>query len=139
MRMTFEVFQTWTQHLQLTSETEALIASIRSSPPVRRVSGQANNITGRYPNPKMGMSTQFESDRVEFWAIYSMERDDDVLEFYEQSYRIPLSYHANSGRKTTQWHTPDFFVLRCSSAGWEEYAQQFDTTFSKLIMENCGR
>ncbi len=34
---------------------EALIASIRSSSPVRRVSGRANNITGRYPSPKMGM------------------------------------------------------------------------------------
>jgi hypothetical protein len=25
--------------------------------------------------------------------------------------RIPLSYRAKSGRKTTQWHHPDFFVL----------------------------
>lgn len=50
-----------------------------------------------------------------------MERDDDVLEFYDQSSRIPLSYRAKSGRKTTQWHTPDFFVLRRQSAGWEEW------------------
>lgn len=117
MRMTPEEFHTWSQHLQFPSETEALIASIRSSPPVRRVSGRANNITGRYPSPKMGMSIQFESDRVEFWAIYTMERDDDVLEFYDQSSRILLSYRAKSGRKTTQWHTPDFFVLRRDSAG----------------------
>jgi len=54
------------------------------------VSGRANNITGRYPSPKMGMSIQFESDRVEFWAIYTMERDDDILEFYDQSSRISL-------------------------------------------------
>ena len=69
MRMTPEAFPTWSQRLQLSSETEALIASIRSSPPVRRVSGRANNITGRYPSPKMGVSIQFESERVEFWAI----------------------------------------------------------------------
>jgi len=25
-----------------------------------------------------------ESEHVEFWAIYGMERDDDVLEFYDQ-------------------------------------------------------
>src|SRR6266436_4590313 len=62
MRMTPEAFHTWSQHLRLTSETEALIASIRSSPPVRRVSGRANNITGRYPSPKMGMSIQFKSE-----------------------------------------------------------------------------
>jgi putative transposase len=124
MKMTPEAFHTWSQRLRLSSETEALIASIRSSPPVRRVSGRANNITGRYPSPKMGMSIQFESDRVEFWAIYTMERDDDVLEYYDQSSRIPLSYRAKSGRRTTQWHSPDFFVLRNASAGWEEWKQE---------------
>jgi len=124
MKMTPEAFQTWSQRLRLSSETEALIASIRESPPVRRVSGRANNITGRYPSPKMRMSIQFESDRVEFWAIYTMERDDDVLEYYDQSSRIPLSYRAKSGRRTTQWHTPDFFVLRHESAGWEEWKQE---------------
>jgi putative transposase len=123
MKMTPEEFHIWSQRLQLSQGTEALIAAIRSSPPVRRVSGRANNITGRYPSPKMGMSIQFESEHVELWAIYSMERDDDVLEFYDQSSRIPLSYRAKSGHKTTQWHTPDFFVLRRTSAGWEEWKQ----------------
>src|SRR5260370_3205750 len=121
MRMTPEAFHSWSQHLQLNSETEVLIASIRSSLPVRRVSGRAGNITGRYPSPKMGVSIQFESDRVEFWGIYRMERDEDVLEFYDQSSRIPLSYRAKSGSRTTQWHTQDFFVLRRESAGWEEW------------------
>jgi putative transposase len=129
MRMTPEAFHTWSQRLRFSSETEALIASIRSSPPVRRVSGRANNVTGRYPSPKMGMSIQFESEHVEFWAIYGMERDEDVLEFYDQSSRIPLSYRAKSGHRTTQWHTPDFFVLRRESAGWEEWkpADSLDT------------
>jgi putative transposase len=121
MRMTPEAFHIWSQHLGLSPEIEALIASIRSSQPIRRVSGRAGNITGRYPSPKMGVSIQFESERVEFWAIYGMERDEDVLEFYEQSSRIPLSYRARSGHRTTQWHTPDFFVLRRESAGWEEW------------------
>ncbi len=123
MKMTPEAFHIWSQRLQLSTETEALIASIRSSPPVRRVSGRAGNITGRYPSPKMEVSIQFESDRVEFWAIYGMERDEDVLEYYDQSSRIPLSYRAKSGYRTTQWHTPDFFVLRRESAGWEEWKQ----------------
>jgi putative transposase len=124
MRMTSEEFHTWSQRFKFPSETETLIASIRSSPPVRRVSARANNITGRYPSPKMGVSIQFESDHVEFWAIYGMERDDDVLEFYDQPSRIPLNYRAKSGRRTTQWHTPDFFVLRCESVGWEEWKQE---------------
>src|SRR5690242_2359236 len=79
MRMTPEAFQTWSQRLQVSAETEALIASIRAAPPVRRPSGHAGNITGRYPSPKMGVSIQFESDRVEFWAIFGMERDEEVL------------------------------------------------------------
>ena len=76
----------------------------------------------------MQVSIQFESHHVELWAIYAMERDDDVLEYYDQSSRIPLHYRAKSGRKTTQWHTPDFFVLRQESAGWEEWkpAQSLD-------------
>ena len=42
---------------------------------------------------------------------------------------FPLSYRAKSGRRTTQWHTPDFFVLRRESVGWEEWkpAQRLDT------------
>ena len=119
--MTPEEFQTWSQRLQLTPETVALITAIRQPPPVRRVKGRVNNVTGRYPSHKMGHSIQFESEHVELWAIYGMERDDDVLEYYDQSSRIPLSYRAKSGRHTTQWHTPDFFVLRTTSAGWEEW------------------
>lgn len=127
--MTPEEFRAWSQRLPLSKETEALIVAMRSSPPVRRVSGRANNVTGRYPSPKMQCSIQFESQHVELWAIYAMERDDDVLEYYDQASRIPLSYRAKSGRQTTQWHTPDFFVLRKESAGWEEWkpAQSLDT------------
>ncbi len=102
MRMTPEEFHTWSLRLRLSPETEALIASIRESPPIRRLSGRAGNITGRYPSPKMGVSIQFESDRVEFWAIYGMERDEDVLEYYDRSSRIPLSYRAKSGHRTTE-------------------------------------
>jgi len=69
----------------------------------------------------MGRSIQFESRHVELWGIYEMERDDDVLEYYDQPTRIQLQYRARSGRKTTQWHTPDFFVIRQHSAGFEEW------------------
>lgn len=119
--LTPEEFRSWCQRLRLKPETEEIITSIRSSPPVRKVRGRAGNVTGRYPSPKMQVSIQFESHHVELWAIYGMEQDDDVLEYYDQSARIPLRYRAKSGRKTTQWHTPDFFVIRQGSAGWEEW------------------
>ena len=89
MRMTPEEFHAWSQRLQFTSEIEALIAAIRSSPPVRRVSGRANNVTGRYPSPKMQCSIQFESEHVEFWAIYAMERDEVVAQSRRIGTRFP--------------------------------------------------
>jgi hypothetical protein len=65
--MTSEAFHTWSQHLGLSAETKALIASIRSSPPIRRVRGCAGNITEHHPSSKMGVSIQFEKgDRVKF-------------------------------------------------------------------------
>jgi len=78
-------------------------------------------VSGRYPSVKMGVSIQFESQHVELWGIYTMERDDDMLEFYDQPTRIQLHYHARSGRKTSPWHTPDFLVLRKDGAGFEEW------------------
>jgi putative transposase len=119
--LTDDEFQQWCQRLQISPETQAIIARIRSSPPVRKVRGRANNVSGKYPSPKMQRSIQFESQHVELWGCYGMERDEDVLEYYDQPIRIPLQYPANSGRLTTQWHTPDFFVLRRASAGFEEW------------------
>src|SRR2546429_9736076 len=40
---------------------------------------------------------------------------------YDQPTRIQLHYQARSGRKTSPWHSPDFLVLRCASAGFEEW------------------
>lgn len=119
--LTAEEWQAWCHRLHLPQEARKLIAEIRASPPARKVHGRVGNVTGRYPSPKMGVSIQFESQHVELWAIYAMERDDDVLEYYDQPTRVPLRYQAASGRKTTQWHTPDFFVLRQEGAAFEEW------------------
>jgi hypothetical protein len=51
--LTVEEWCAWCQRLRLSQDTEALIATIRSSPPVRKVQGQAGNVSGRYPSPKM--------------------------------------------------------------------------------------
>lgn len=119
--LTAEAFHAWCQRLHLVRETAEMLSAIRSSPPVRKVRGGASNVAGRYPSPKMGVSIQFESQHVELWAIYAMERDDDVLEYYDQPMRLPLRYRAASGRHTTQWHTPDFLVLRNAGACFEEW------------------
>ena len=127
--LTDDTFHVWCLRNTITPETEAYIQRIRSSQPVRKVRNRASNVSGRYPSVKMGRSIQFESHHVELWGIYAMERDDDVLEYYDQPTRIQLQYRARSGRKTTQWHTPDFFVIRQHTAGFEEWkpAASLDT------------
>ena len=119
--LTDDGFHAWCLQNRIPAETKAYIERIRSSQPVRKVRSRASNVNGRYPSVKMGRSIQFESRHVELWGIYEMERDDDVLEYYDQPTRIQLQYRARSGRKTTQWHTPDFFVIRQNEAGFEEW------------------
>ncbi len=114
-------FQQWRKALHLPAETVDLIARIRFSPPARRVQGRAGNVCGTYPSRKMGMTIQFESHTVELGAIYLMEHDSEVLEYFDQPPSFKLSYQSRSGRKTTHFHTPDFFVIRHDQAGWEEW------------------
>jgi putative transposase len=119
--LTDDGFHVWCLQNRIPTETKAYIERIRQSQPVRKVRSRTSNVSGRYPSVKMGRSIQFESRHVELWGIYEMERDHDVLEYYDQPLCIQLQYRARSGRKTTQWHTPDFFVIRQHSAGFEEW------------------
>ena len=91
-RLTDEEFRAWCQHNKIEPQTEAYIQRIRQSEPERRVHSHASNVSGRYPSMKMGCSIQFESQHVELWGIYTMERDSDVLEMYDQPTRIQLRY-----------------------------------------------
>jgi hypothetical protein len=56
----------------------------------------------------------------ELATIYRLEHNPDVVEFYDQPEVIKLSYLTKEGRRTGCLHTPDFFVLRRNTAGWEE-------------------
>jgi putative transposase len=125
-------FQHWCQTLQLKAATRDLITAIRTAPPSRRVQGRAGNVSGTYPSRKMGVTIQFESHTVELWAIYQMEHDPEVLEFYDQPPPFKLQYHTQSGRQIAHYHTPDFFVLRTSGAAWEEWKSE-----KQLHMQNC--
>ena len=115
-----EEFHSWGGRLGLSGEALTAIAQIRGADPARRVGGGRENVSGRYPSRKMGVTIQFESHRVELAFIYQMEHDDDILEYYDQPPAIQLKYEAVSGKRLAVWHTPDFFVLRRRSAGWEE-------------------
>lgn len=114
-------FEHWCRQQQLTSLTIDLITAIRSSPPSRRVQGRTKNVSGVYPSRKMGQTIQFESHTVELWAIYHMEHDPNVLEFYDQPPPFKIQYKNKTGRNIGHYHTPDFFVLRNDGASWEEW------------------
>lgn len=67
-------FEQWRHHLKLPTSTCDLIASIRNSPPSRRVQGRGQNVSGTYPSRKMNLTIQFESHTIELWAIYTKSR-----------------------------------------------------------------
>ncbi len=114
-------FQRWCIQLKLPPETREIIAHLRVSPPARRVGSHAHNVSGAYASRKMGCTIQFESHKVELWAIYMMEYDQSVLEYYDQPTVLELRYASPSGRKVTVQHTPDFLVLHKDGAVLEEW------------------
>ncbi len=86
---------------------------------------------------KMGVTVQFESHRNELARIYELEHDPEVLEYYDQPPPIELLYLAKSGRRNRHRYTPDFFVIRTHSAGWEECKVEPDLV--KLSRESPNR
>jgi len=63
------------------------------------------------------VTIQFESHRVELAAIYEMENDPHVLEYFDQPPSIKLSYSSADGKNMGVLHTPDFFVIRDDAVG----------------------
>lgn len=130
-------FVDWSQKLGLSGRAVTLIRQIRSSEPARRVRSGRGNVSGRYPSRKMGLTIQFESHRNELAAIYVMEYSSQVIEYWDQPMSIKLKYKSLSGRTTGVLHTPDFFVLRADSAGWEEWKLEED--LQRLIKSQPNR
>ena len=109
------------RQLGLSKQALQIAEEIRFSPPARRVQSRAGNVSVRYPSRKMGSIIQAESHRNELAGIYEKEYDSDVLEYYDQPPRIKLKYLTKKGRRVGVRHTPDFFVIRTDSLGWEEW------------------
>lgn len=113
-------FEAWLNRMALPSEAIEVVNKIRNSPPVRNVQQNHESIVGRYPSRKMGFTIQFESHTVEFPLVYKLEYDDDALEYYCQPSTFPLEYVSARGRLLRPLHTPDYFVIRQTTAGWIE-------------------
>ncbi len=130
-------FERWCDRLQLPTATRDFLHRLRSSPPARRVQGRLFNVCGTYARRKMGVSIQFESHLVALWAIYTMEYDRAVLEFFDQPCQLELHYQGPSGRSTRAVHTPDFLVLRTDGASFEEWKPE--EKLLELMVTHPGR
>ena len=109
------------RRLGLSKEAEALIRTIRSSPPHRTPRGAHGNMPVWYPSKKMRCVIKAESHRVEFAFLLEAEYADDVLEYFDQPHPpMRLEYLDKQGRRQTPLHTADYFVLTYHSAGWQE-------------------
>lgn len=130
-------FLQWCQRLRLSERVRNLIEHIRSSEPARRVQSGCRSVSGAYPSRKMGFTIQFESHRVELAAVYEMEHDGDVIEYYDQPPSMKLDYDSANGRRMGVLHTPDYFAIRQETAGWEEC--KTEEQLEKLSQKNPNR
>jgi hypothetical protein len=121
-------FAAWAKRIGLSDPAQCAIAHIRRCEPARRVGGGRANVTGRYPSKKMGVTIQFESHRVELPVVFELEHDETALEYYDQVPAIKLEYCSADGKRLGILHTPDFFVIREGSAGWEECKTEEELT-----------
>src|SRR5579883_1726524 len=118
--LTDDEFEQWCHRLHVSESAKQEIQSIRTCEPSRRVGGGKQNVSGRYPSQKMGVTIQFESHKVELPYIYQLEHVEDVLEYYDQPPSFKISYQSESGRNLGFYITPDFFVIRTNGFEWVE-------------------
>lgn len=135
--MSAAVFAQWCQQRGLAPATQAYLAQLRAAPPVRRVQGRAQNVSGTYASRKMGLTIQFESHTVELWAIYTMEYDAQVVEYFDQPATLTLTYQSPAGGSVVVSHTPDFLVLRQDGVGFEEW--KHEERLRTLAVSHPGR
>lgn len=119
-------FESWSKKMNLLNIAKVVINRIRTSPPSRNVGGGKYNVWGKYPSVKMGMTIQFESHKVELPAIYHMEHDENVLEYYDQPFPIKLTYASKNNKNIGVLSTPDFFLIRKDGAMWEEWKTEVE-------------
>jgi len=85
---------------------------IRHGNAVRKVDGAGFSLCGDYKSRiKMNLSIQFESKHVEYAFVIFCEFNNKILEYYDQPYRIKITYTREDGKKITYLHVPDYLVI----------------------------
>ncbi len=60
-----------------------------------------------------------------------------MLEYWDQPTKLKLHYRGPSGRRVTNWHPPDFLVLRQEGATFEEWKREEE--LARLVKEHSDR
>jgi len=68
----------------------------------------------------MGKTIQAESHTLELPKILLMERDSDIIEFYDQPTSLKLTYKTVNERRVGYLHVPDFFEISKKKIGFIE-------------------
>ncbi len=105
---------------KLSSKAIQKIHQIRSSEPERRVFSGPANVACHFASKKMGFTIQAESHGNELPAVVGWEFDDHTYEIYDQPQQVKLTYTGKTGRKSTHYSTPDYFLLQEWFVGWVE-------------------
>lgn len=123
MKMTAEELKKWCDKLNLSREAREEAIRIRSSEPARSTNSGPSNVSGIFNKSwKMGHSVQFESHTVEYPGVLMYEDpDNDVIEYWDQANKFTVHVKDSKGKSRGHKCTPDFFVIRQDSAGWEEW------------------
>jgi len=88
------------EDLKFSEKAKVEIKGIPLQWPPRGVRFVRGYCSGRYPSRKMTSSIQLESRRLELPCIYQIERNNKVLELYDQP-SIQTTSHPQKGRS---WH-----------------------------------
>lgn len=118
--MSSDEFLDWCDRLQLSANSVSLIQSIRSQKLLRV---EASRALGHFPSAKMGHCVRFES-QLQAQKVEDYEKEEEVLEFYVDSNVIYLDYLTDTNRRVRHPYTPDFFILRTTSVGWEDWKSE---------------
>src|SRR5258708_13768405 len=111
------------QKVGIPDDAKRVIKFIRSSLPSRRVGSNGKNMPVQYASRKMGVTIQAESYKVELAGAHEMDHDPEVFEFYDQPPPFNLRYKVGNHTKEFPY-TPDFFIIRKDSIGWEEWKEE---------------
>jgi len=114
-------YQQYCDQLELSALARKQIDFIRQAEPVRRVKSGIKNVSCRFASQKMKKVIQAESHSNELGAVVGWEYDPKTFEFYDQSWKVKLSYlDPTTQRARAHLSTPDFFVLQQDFVGWVE-------------------